>query len=110
MVCRATITRPYRHHDSVPPSHLTPANIISLWVNRYEDLSSTKPTTPIEYKPIAKRMKESYVEEYLPFKSDLHVKEEYIDIYGKIRVGKLFEDLDALAEHEARAARLVILL
>ncbi len=42
-------------------------------------------------------MKDSYVEEYLPFKSDAHVREEYIDIYGKIRVGKLFEDLDALA-------------
>ena len=42
-------------------------------------------------------MRDSYVEEYLPFLTDSTVREEYINVYGKIRIGKVFEDLDALA-------------
>lgn len=48
------------------------------------------------YKPIDKRMSDSYVEEYLPFKSDSSVKDDYVNVYGRIRIGKVFEDLDAL--------------
>jgi acyl-coenzyme A thioesterase 9 len=42
-------------------------------------------------------MIDSYVEEYLPFKSDPNVREEYLNAYGTIRIGKILEDLDALA-------------
>ena len=59
-------------------------------------MSLPKGDTP-PYHPISKRMIDSYVEEYLPFKSDLNVREEYVNVYGKIRIGKVFEDLDALA-------------
>ncbi|KAI8801508.1 HotDog domain-containing protein [Cladochytrium replicatum] len=46
---------------------------------------------------IPKRMKDSYVEEFLPFKSEPQVKEEYVNVYGGIRIGKILEDLDALS-------------
>ena len=44
-----------------------------------------------------KSMQDSYVEEYLRFKSDPTVKEDYVNMYGFIRIGKILEDLDALA-------------
>ncbi|KAJ3417340.1 Acyl-coenzyme A thioesterase 9, mitochondrial [Chytridiales sp. JEL 0842] len=42
-------------------------------------------------------MIDSYVQEFLPFKSDPNVREEYLNAYGTIRIGKILEDLDALA-------------
>ncbi|KAI9201924.1 HotDog domain-containing protein [Polychytrium aggregatum] len=46
---------------------------------------------------ILKKMRDSYVEDILPFKSDPQVREEYINAYGNIRIGKILEDLDAMA-------------
>ncbi|CAO3693183.1 unnamed protein product [Rhizopus stolonifer] len=46
---------------------------------------------------IEKTMKDSYMEDYLPFKSDPELLDQYIFSNGKIRTGKLLEDLDALA-------------
>ncbi|GBB84858.1 hypothetical protein RclHR1_11430006 [Rhizophagus clarus] len=42
-------------------------------------------------------MSDSYVEEFLPFKSDPDLLEEYVNPDGGIRIGKIFEDLDLLA-------------
>lgn len=42
-------------------------------------------------------MSDSYMEMYLPFKSSPPLLEEYIFVDGRIRTGKLLEDLDALA-------------
>ncbi|KAL2912790.1 hypothetical protein HK105_207677 [Polyrhizophydium stewartii] len=44
-----------------------------------------------------KRPRDSYVEMFLRFGSDAAVLDEYINTYGSIRVGKVLEDLDALA-------------
>ncbi|KAJ3260459.1 hypothetical protein HK103_000601 [Boothiomyces macroporosus] len=45
-----------------------------------------------------KRMRDSYVEDYLRFSTDPDALEEYKDISGTtIRVGKILEDIDALA-------------
>ena len=44
-----------------------------------------------------KTMEESYVEEFLRFSSDPSVKEDYVNMYGAIRIGKVLEDLDAIA-------------
>lgn len=52
----------------------------------------TEPT-----RPAPKRMLDSFVELSLPFKSRPDVLERYIATSGKIRLGKLFEDLDNLA-------------
>jgi acyl-coenzyme A thioesterase 9 len=38
-----------------------------------------------------KKMKDSYMEDYLPFKSDPVLLDEYIFSNGKIRTGKLLE-------------------
>ncbi|TPX72908.1 hypothetical protein SpCBS45565_g00278 [Spizellomyces sp. 'palustris'] len=46
---------------------------------------------------LEKKMKDSYIEEYLLFKTEPDVKEEYLNVYGGIRIGKILEDLDALA-------------
>lgn len=47
--------------------------------------------------PIAKRMQDSYVEGNLPFTTDSTVREDYINTFGGLRLGKLLEDLDALS-------------
>jgi acyl-coenzyme A thioesterase 9 len=38
-------------------------------------------------------MKDSYLEEYLPFKSDPELLDQYIFSDGKIRTGKLLEGI-----------------
>lgn len=45
--------------------------------------------------PLAKRMHESYVEGILPFTTDPSVREDYLNSFGGLRLGKLLEDLDA---------------
>ncbi|KAI9342657.1 HotDog domain-containing protein [Obelidium mucronatum] len=44
-----------------------------------------------------KRMKDSFVQAFLPFRSDPGLKEEYINSHNRIRVGMVLEDLDCLA-------------
>ncbi|CAG8753670.1 4501_t:CDS:2, partial [Funneliformis caledonium] len=44
-----------------------------------------------------RKMTDSYEEEILPFKSDPELLEEYVNPYGSIRIGKIFENLDLLA-------------
>jgi acyl-coenzyme A thioesterase 9 len=58
--------------------------------------SSTSSDQPKKKIP-EKTMQESYVEEFLRFSSDPSVKEDYINMYGAIRIGKVLEDLDAIA-------------
>ncbi|RIB05943.1 hypothetical protein C2G38_2218325 [Gigaspora rosea] len=46
----------------------------------------------------SKKMTDSYVEEFLPFKSDPDLLEDYINSDGGIRVGMIFQDLDLFAK------------
>ncbi|ORZ11239.1 acyl-CoA hydrolase [Absidia repens] len=46
---------------------------------------------------VDKTMADSHMDVYLPFKSSPELLEEYIFVDGRIRTGKLLEDLDALA-------------
>ncbi|KAF8978706.1 hypothetical protein BGZ46_006228 [Entomortierella lignicola] len=46
---------------------------------------------------VLKTMQDSYTEIILPFKSDKTLLEEYINVGGTLRHGKIMEDLDALA-------------
>ena len=46
---------------------------------------------------IVKSMSESYVEQFLRFGSDPSICEDYIDVHGKIQIGKILEDFDSLA-------------
>lgn len=46
---------------------------------------------------LQKKPSDSYVEIELPFSTDKELQEEYVDIYGGVRCGKLLEDIDALA-------------
>ncbi|KAF9116465.1 hypothetical protein BGX27_002497 [Mortierella sp. AM989] len=46
---------------------------------------------------IQKTMQDSYTEIIMPFKSDKKLLEEYINVGGTIRNGKIMEDLDAMA-------------
>ncbi|KAJ3045266.1 Acyl-coenzyme A thioesterase 9, mitochondrial [Rhizophlyctis rosea] len=69
------------------------------WIDRFLAIrsaqSSQHPSKP--RKILDKRMRDSYVEDYIPFKSDPQIREEYINPYGNIRAGKILENLDALA-------------
>ncbi|CCG82424.1 putative Acyl-CoA thioester hydrolase [Taphrina deformans PYCC 5710] len=65
-------------------------------IDKYKSYGSdAQQSGPTE--PISKRMKDSYVEGYLPFTTDPVVREDYINAFGGIRLGKLLEDLDALS-------------
>lgn len=55
------------------------------------------PTTQYQQASVKKTMADSYMEEYLPFKSTPALLDEYITTGGKVRIGKILEDLDALA-------------
>ncbi|KAG9326832.1 hypothetical protein KVV02_005494 [Mortierella alpina] len=46
---------------------------------------------------VLKTMQDSYTEIILPFKTDKALLEEYINVGGSLRHGKIMEDLDALA-------------
>lgn len=72
-----------------------------FWMDKILDHESKKPVISSEAakprKLIDRTMTDSYMEEFLPFKSDPELLDEYIFSDGKIRTGKLLEDLDALA-------------
>lgn len=46
---------------------------------------------------VLKKISDSFTETYLPFKDDQVLREEYVNYYGDIRLGKVLEDLDRLA-------------
>ncbi|KAF8923181.1 acyl-CoA thioester hydrolase [Dissophora ornata] len=46
---------------------------------------------------VLKTMQDSYTEVILPFKTDKALLEEYINVDGSLRHGKIMEDLDAMA-------------
>ncbi|KAJ1729635.1 hypothetical protein LPJ61_003427 [Coemansia biformis] len=59
-----------------------------------ENLSDTRrPREPL----VLKRISDSFTETYLLFRDNLALREEYINSYGDIRLGKVLEDLDRLA-------------
>ncbi|KNE61261.1 hypothetical protein AMAG_07004 [Allomyces macrogynus ATCC 38327] len=81
-----------------------------LWLDRYDknneeykkvleatggNTAATAASAPRHL--VLKRMKDSYISEVLPFRSNPHVKEEYCNYWGGLRIAKLLEDLDALA-------------
>ncbi|GAN04333.1 mitochondrial acyl-CoA Thioesterase [Mucor ambiguus] len=71
-----------------------------FWMDKILHHESKKPVTNSASKPrklIDRTMRDSYMEEHLPFKSSPELLDEYIFSDGKIRTGKLLEDLDALA-------------
>ncbi|KAJ2753848.1 hypothetical protein IWQ56_006567, partial [Coemansia nantahalensis] len=59
-----------------------------------ENVSGTRrPRQPL----VLKRIGDSFTETFLLFKDSLALREEYINSYGDIRLGKVLEDLDRLA-------------
>ncbi|KAJ1644139.1 hypothetical protein LPJ64_004151 [Coemansia asiatica] len=46
---------------------------------------------------VLKKISDSFIETFLPFKDNLSLREEYVNYYGDIRLGKVLEDLDRLA-------------
>ncbi|KAI8646382.1 HotDog domain-containing protein [Parasitella parasitica] len=77
------------------------ARPIAFWMDKILEKESKKPldlqTSQHEHVTVSKTMSDSYMEEYLPFKSSPALLDEYITTGGKIRIGKILEDLDALA-------------
>ncbi|KAJ3292930.1 Acyl-coenzyme A thioesterase 9, mitochondrial [Borealophlyctis nickersoniae] len=73
-----------------------------LWIDRFlakkqRQAESTAGSLVPRPDPVPKRMSDSYVEEYIAFKTDPNVREEYVNQFGNIRIGKVLENLDALA-------------
>ncbi|KAJ3187180.1 Acyl-coenzyme A thioesterase 9, mitochondrial [Gaertneriomyces sp. JEL0708] len=73
-----------------------------MWINRFLAEKKAKSNSPAPAGPVSspgppKSMHDSYLEQHLLFKSDPDLREEYINPWGGIRVGKVLEDLDAMA-------------
>ena len=61
-------------------------------------------TTELENAPLQERSPgDSCFEKIYPFESDLKLREEYINFFGGLRIGKLLEDLDLVAGKVAYA-------
>ncbi|KAF9897719.1 hypothetical protein BX616_005101, partial [Lobosporangium transversale] len=71
-----------------PGAHFVPNNNLD---------SSQQPKKYQKRELVLKSMEDSYTEIILPFKSDKALLEEYINVGGTLRHGKIMEDLDALA-------------
>ena len=55
-------------------------------------------TTELEHAPLQERSSgDPCFEKIYPFESDLKLREEYINFFGGLRIGKLLEDLDLVA-------------
>ncbi|KAJ3172199.1 Acyl-coenzyme A thioesterase 9, mitochondrial [Geranomyces variabilis] len=74
-----------------------------MWINRFlatkqqQAIENTNTAVSTEPRPVLhKHMKDSYIEEYLLFRSEPDVREEYLSAFSQIRIGKILEDLDAL--------------
>ncbi|KAI8339003.1 acyl-CoA hydrolase [Chlamydoabsidia padenii] len=86
------------HNES--PSKVYTVRPVSFWMDKIIHHENKKNTTKKPTKErvlIEKTMAESHMDFYLPFKSSPELLEEYIFVDGRIRTGKLLEDLDALA-------------
>ncbi|KAG0165516.1 hypothetical protein DFQ28_008609 [Apophysomyces sp. BC1034] len=74
---------------------------VTFWMDRILEKENKRPLTEEEthqeHKLLTKTMADSYMEEYLPFRSSPALLDEYVSSGGKIRIGKILEDLDALA-------------
>ncbi|KAI9316018.1 acyl-CoA thioester hydrolase [Dichotomocladium elegans] len=72
-----------------------------LWMDKILERENLKPVTPVDSdtprKLVEKTTYDSAMVEYLPFKSSPALLDEYIFVDGRIRTGKLLEDLDAMA-------------
>lgn len=58
---------------------------------------SGRPIVDGDSKLPPRRMADSFCQVYLPFATNLALREEYVNVFGGLRFGKFLEDLDALA-------------
>ncbi|CAO3633916.1 unnamed protein product [Mucor hiemalis] len=74
---------------------------VTFWMDKILEKENKRPldipANQYEHVSVNKTMSDSYMEEYLPFKSSPALLDQYITTGGKIRIGKILEDLDALA-------------
>ncbi|KAJ3143985.1 Acyl-coenzyme A thioesterase 9, mitochondrial [Irineochytrium annulatum] len=62
-----------------------------------KDTAAAYSGTPKPPVHLTKSMSDSVVTEFLPFRSEPEVREDYVSVYGTVQIGKVLEDLDALA-------------
>ncbi|KAK9767739.1 hypothetical protein K7432_002214 [Basidiobolus ranarum] len=67
------------------------------WLNILKGANKDTNQDYVPRKVTMKRMEDSAVEVFLPFKSNPQLAEQYINTYGGVRLGKVLEDLDRLA-------------
>ncbi|KAI9029658.1 HotDog domain-containing protein, partial [Phycomyces nitens] len=73
---------------------------VTFWMDKVLETENKKSLTENVFQDrpqIMKKMSDSYIEELLPFKSSPELLDKYVTAKGTIRIGKILEDLDALA-------------
>ncbi|CAO3685941.1 unnamed protein product [Umbelopsis vinacea] len=76
---------------------------VTFWMDKLLEPEKSKRVSesagmpPAAHTIVEKTMADSYIEEYLPLKSSPEMLDEYIFFDGRVRIGKILEDLDALA-------------
>jgi len=68
-----------------------------LWEQRQKELSAQPSGSDAPDHIFAKPVADSQAVIELNFRDDPMLREQYVSIYGGVRHGKIFEDLDALA-------------
>lgn len=92
-----------RHSGGQMGNYARTSTTSHLWTKRFEALndigSANAPVTeaPRETFILYKKPSESFVEVYYPFATDKKLADEYVNVYGHIRFGKILEDMDACA-------------
>ncbi|KAI8061196.1 HotDog domain-containing protein [Gongronella butleri] len=73
---------------------------VAFWMDKILEKENRKLLAPKHHpvrQLVSKSMKDSYMEEFLPFSTSPAFLDDYISKNGSIRRGKIMEDLDALA-------------
>ncbi|KAJ1943748.1 hypothetical protein FBU59_002814, partial [Linderina macrospora] len=72
------------------------ADYMSIF-KRISDANSSDAKRTAKQPLVLKKISDSFTETFLPFKDNRALREEYVNFYGEIRLGKVLEDLDRVA-------------
>eukprot|EP01117_Protostelium_nocturnum_P010187 TRINITY_DN3642_c0_g1_i3.p1 TRINITY_DN3642_c0_g1~~TRINITY_DN3642_c0_g1_i3.p1 ORF type:complete len:448 (+),score=98.73 TRINITY_DN3642_c0_g1_i3:202-1344(+) len=71
-----------------------------LWNQRQVEIQKSKlarKDTADSHQLTPKKPSESFVEVNMPFSKDSHLRDQYLSPFGHLRIGRILEDLDAMA-------------
>ena len=90
-----SLTHPLSFLESISPIHSVTSSKQRLWIDSF--IKNNKKRLNASQTGQLNRPRDSFVVTYLRFKTDPSILDDYVNAYNTIRIGKILEDLDALA-------------